>query len=92
MTGKRNPYRLGCCGYSVDVPIDGAIRVKADFVLYISGRAPAPEVAEGLRRLAMFLNSGDVQLIAAQDRPRCFYCGTLNDIDAKLCSQCGAAL
>lgn len=87
-----NTHRLGCQGYTVKVYMDDAIRINADFVMYIPGHTKAEIIAEAQRRLAIFFCSGDIELIKSGDRPRCFYCASINELDAKQCTQCGASL
>ena len=89
---SKNTHRLGCQGYVVDVHLNDAIRIHADFVMFISGHAEARIIAEAQRRLAMFFCSGDIEMVKSGDKPRCFYCASLNELDAKQCSQCGALL
>lgn len=90
---KLDPNRsIGCRGYTVRTYYDEAIMVNADFVVYLSGRADVKDIAEVQKRLALFFCSGDIDIVKSADRPRCFYCASLNDNDAKQCSQCGALL
>ena len=88
----RNPYSLNCANFNVDVSCDGFVRVSADFVVLIAGRDEPEKIAEALRRIGLTLCSGPIDLVKATDKPRCFYCGSLNDEDRNTCSQCSGSL
>lgn len=49
------------------------------------------EIAEALKKIELYL-SGSINLVKASEKPRCFYCGTLNDESVNSCSQCGGPL
>lgn len=46
-----------------------------------------------LDRLALWLNGAEVNMVRAQpDKPRCFFCGTINDTGKPKCPQCGGEM
>ena len=89
---SKNTHRLGCRGYTTEIYVGEIIHIQADLVMYMTGNADAETVAEAQGSLAIFFCSGDIELIKSGDKPRCFYCASLNESDAKQCSQCGASL
>lgn len=89
---SKNTHRLGCRGYITEINVGEVIHIQADLIMYMMRDADAETIAEAQRRLAIFFCSGDIELIKSGDKPRCFYCASLNESDAKQCSQCGALL
>ena len=84
--------RIGVVGYEVNVNIHEVIRIKAELVMYIYGGSDAKIIAEAQRKLALFFCSGDIDIVKASDKLRCFYCASLNEDDAVVCRGCGASL
>jgi hypothetical protein len=82
--------KLGCQGYTVNRPISGAVTFDVKLVLHGSPR-DTKLVAEALKQIELYL-SCPINMVAAADRPRCFYCAGLNDDEAKECEHCGAML
>ena len=79
-----------CTGYCVERYPDTLTKITVDFVLDIDP-FNNEDIADALRRIELYL-SEKVSLVKSTDRPRCFYCGTLNDANRTVCSQCGASL
>jgi hypothetical protein len=86
-------YRLRCTRFVVDVPASAVISVHADFIIPVAGSSGAEEIAEALQRAVFTLANGDgIDLVKSSGKPRCFYCGSLNEEDAIKCAACGASL
>ena len=46
-----------------------------------------------LRSLSQWINGREINMVLAkEDRPRCFYCGTMNDAGSAKCPQCGGEM
>ena len=91
MITELNLYALHCCGYSTHVT-ESVLEVHARFHVHIGGMDGAEKIAEAQRRIALTLCSGPIDVVKATEKPRCFYCGQLNDEDRNTCSQCGGVL
>jgi len=87
-----NLYSLHCQWFETQAYCDSAVGVTAHFTTLIPVQCNAEQVAEALRRIGMMLCSGPIDLVQSADKPRCFYCGSLNDADRNTCSQCGGSL
>ena len=92
MTAKFNTHALLCQGYSVSVHHDELISINVDFVMQVPGRADSETLMEALHNIGIFMNSGEVNLVKATDKLRCFHCGVLAGDDDRTCTQCGAPL
>lgn len=78
--------------YDIQRNLDELPIINVEFVLPI---APTQinEIAEALKKLELFLNDKDgITLVKGNQKPRCFYCASLNDESSNQCSQCGATL
>ncbi len=46
-----------------------------------------------LNKLAIWLDGTEINMVLAQaNRPRCFFCGTINDSGKSKCPQCGGEM
>jgi len=69
-----------------------ALRINVDFVLLGVSPLHLDEMAEAMKKIEKFMG-GKIDFVQADPyKPRCFYCGVLNEKDANTCTQCGAAL
>jgi hypothetical protein len=82
---------MGCKSYTITREVGNLVRINADFILYNSPYNSV-EIAELLSRVETMF-SGKIDLVRADAiKPRCFYCGSLNDETVNQCSQCGAPI
>ena len=82
---------MRCRGYTIDRRVNSLVEIHADFMLIISPHE-SEKIADALATIERML-SGEIDLVKADsDRPCCFHCGSLNEIKANQCSQCGAPL
>jgi hypothetical protein len=82
---------LRCHGYQVNRQAGMLTTIHADFIIPISPH-DIEKMSDALKNIEVFL-SGAIDLVKADEtKPRCFYCGTLNDLENNVCSQCGASL
>lgn len=82
--------KLGCRGYTIHRPGSGAVTFDVELILMASPK-DSKLVAEALKQLELYLYN-PINIVAAADKPRCFYCAGLNDDEAKECEHCGAML
>jgi hypothetical protein len=66
--------------------------INVDFVLMGIHTQDIEGMSAALAKIEKYLGREVDLVLAVKDKPRCFYCGCLNDKDANQCSQCGAAL
>jgi hypothetical protein len=61
------------------------------FVIPVSPRE-TDKIAEALKYIELYLGSGAIAMVNLPDAEssRCFYCGRLQNDDAKECESCGA--
>jgi len=78
--------KLLCKNYRVSREANAVAEVDVRFILVERDNMP-----EALAAIERYL-SGEVVLVKAQDKPRCYYCGTLAQDDESICKQCGAPL
>jgi hypothetical protein len=57
-------------------------------MMIVKDRDEMPEAMAALERQM----AEHIVLVKAQDRPRCFFCASLNDVESKKCEGCGAPL
>ena len=81
---------LLCKGYTVRRGVDELTEIVPQLFLKMHPHECELQ-AEALKRIELFL-SGDINIVKATDKPRCFYCASLNEEDANMCEQCGASL
>ena len=82
---------LLCRKYDVYRAVDELTEINVSFILPIAPN-DTENMAEALKRIEIFL-SGKVDFVRSdKDKPRCFYCGSLQDLELNMCSQCGAPL
>jgi len=81
---------LRCVRYDLSREAGSLTEISAKFVLLISPRN-SDEMAEAFKKIEKYL-AGEVNLVKATEKPRCFYCGTLNEETYGTCAQCGAPL
>ena len=83
--------KLGCIGYDVRRAAAKPVTITANLILKNVSPHNVEDVAEALKRIELFLGN-ELNLVKATDRPRCYYCGSLNDDGEKHCTQCNAPL
>ena len=81
---------LKCTQYDIQRRPNELTVVDVTFVLPISPRNTV-EIAEALKRIELYL-ADNINLVQASDKPRCYYCGRLNDPDNETCDSCSALL
>ncbi len=87
-----NENALYAQDYYVERRLNEPPRVQVNFIIPISPHK-VKEIAEILKRIELFLNNKEgIALVQGNQKPRCFYCGTLNEEINNSCSQCGAPL
>ena len=85
-----NNKNLICKHYEVVRSVGEPVRVRAEFMLNVHPSLNE-EIIEAMTRINELL-SGQIVLVAGQDKPRCTYCGTLQVKDEVICGQCGGKL
>ena len=85
-----NTKNLICQHYEVIRTVGEPVRVRAELVLTINPNHNE-EIIEAMTRINELL-SGQIVLVAGQNKPRCTYCGTLQVKDEVICGQCGGKL
>lgn len=83
--------KLGCGGYVIDRSADAFVQVDVKFYILIPPN-DNEQIAEALKQLELYFANRINLVKAADDKHRCFHCGTLNELSENLCSQCGAPL
>lgn len=81
---------LRCRGYSTNRYMNELTEITPNLILVLHPN-DCEQQAEALKRIELFL-AGEINIVKAVDKPRCFYCASLNDEDANMCAQCGAPL
>jgi hypothetical protein len=82
--------KLSCREYSIDRSCErrGVAIIRATFILTEQDLDKMPDQLANIER---FMQT-NIEFVKAQDRPRCFYCGSLNEIKSLKCESCGASM
>lgn len=81
--------KLGCRSYDIYRRIAEPVEINVSFVLKENWKN-SENIADALKAIELYLCGGaEINIVKATDKPRCFYCGSLNDEGAKKCENCG---
>jgi len=80
-------------GYEVELHADAMVTLNVEFIFPCAGFAGAKSFQKLYANLARWLHDPNgITFVQGSDRPRCFYCGSLNAKPAVACRACGASL
>lgn len=85
-------FALLCQSFRVGVYSDAPITVDAQFVVPVTIGCSAAEIGETLRKLGVRLMGNPINLVRSAGKPRCFYCGRVNEPGVEACAGCGASM
>ncbi len=83
---------LKCQRFRTDIEAGSLLMISAEFIMNIPSHAGAEKISEALKNVGLYFAGGNINIIKADGKPRCFYCGCKAELADKTCSQCGAPL
>jgi len=84
---------IRCKKFDVISEANSLLTLKAEFITMIRCD-DTKNVSKAMSDIALFMGE-KINFVKASDdsnKQRCFYCGSLNNKDINMCTQCGAAL
>lgn len=89
---KANPHSIYARSYVIRQAADSVMEVDVSFIVPVIGGAGAADISKWLERLGLWFADGGISIVKGTEKPRCFYCAQLNEMDALECRKCGAPL